>query len=153
MTQPTETDETGEASFPQFTHIRWDEYDQPSVAIVETIASMAGRDSLSLPPLHRSLDTDALDVLLDTDEPLTLTFEYDAFLVTISSDGAMVVTNRSSVRTGIDSFGAQLRALFRRGGLNGLPVDGCYEIRNGDGLPDWEVTVTELQKPSVEKTD
>jgi hypothetical protein len=43
----------------------------------------------------------------------------------------------------------ELKALLRRGHDNGVDVEGGWECRNGTGHPDWDIVVTEVQKPDA----
>lgn len=41
----------------------------------------------------------------------------------------------------------ELKALLLAAHENGVTVKGGWECRNGDEHPDWDVVITELQKP------
>lgn len=72
--------------------LRWSDDIRPSTAIIEHIADQTDQDPLDMPPLHRSIDADALDELLThasaaSSSDVEITFSYDGFDVTVSSDG------------------------------------------------------------------
>ena len=46
-----------------------------------------------------------------------------------------------------EGFRAELAALLSRAHDTGVAVEGGWECRNGDGDPDWDVVVTEVEKP------
>lgn len=63
-------------------------------SIVQVIASLDNSSPDELPPLHDVVDPDALETLLTTaDHPLSITFEYHTYRVTVSSDGSIRVLN------------------------------------------------------------
>lgn len=53
--------------------------------------------------------------------------------------------------TTVDAFDSALGELLETAAENDIDPRGAWEYRNGDELPDWEVTVVELEKP--EPTD
>ena len=61
--------------------------------IVSTIADQTNTDVLSLPPLDRAIDTDALATLLQEGSASEIAFSFDGHDVTIDSDGQVSVTN------------------------------------------------------------
>lgn len=63
---------------------------RPSVALVEAVASEAGRHPLDLPPLYDTLDPDALDRLFPFEGELTLF--YYGYEVTLRGTGRITVT-------------------------------------------------------------
>ncbi|GAB7018494.1 HalOD1 output domain-containing protein [Halostagnicola bangensis] len=74
------------------------EYDssrnQPSLAIVAAIAAADQRDPHELTPLHSAIDTDALDELFsptanEGQRNGYLSFPYEGFEVTVSSEGVI----------------------------------------------------------------
>lgn len=42
---------------------------------------------------------------------------------------------------------AELQTLLIDAYENGVPVEGGWNCRNGDGHPDWDVMITQVQKP------
>lgn len=71
----------------------------PSERIVETVAAREGVDPMDLDePLFAAIDPDALDALLQRGEtrstmsPIQLTFVYHGYEVTVTSDGAVEVS-------------------------------------------------------------
>lgn len=48
--------------------------------------------------------------------------------------------------TSREEFRAELHAVLRRAYEDGIEIKGGYECRNGDGHPDWDVVVTEVDK-------
>jgi hypothetical protein len=57
---------------------------RPSVAVVEAVAREAGVRPVDLPPLYDTIDPDALDQLLPTDDLGLLRFRYGGYDVTLS---------------------------------------------------------------------
>lgn len=43
---------------------------------------------------------------------------------------------------------AALRILLKRANANGVTVEGGWDCRTDDGDPDWDVIVTEVEKPT-----
>ena len=71
--------------------------DQPSLAIVATIAAADQRDPNDLRPLHSAIDTDGLNELFapaatDGQRNGRLSFLYEGFEVTVSSEGVIEAT-------------------------------------------------------------
>lgn len=66
---------------------------EPSMAVVEAIADVTHSDPMDLAPLHRSVETDALDSLVsDADDPtLSVSFEVEEFTVTVHGDGTIEI--------------------------------------------------------------
>lgn len=69
---------------------------QPSVEIIETVASATGRDARELPRLHESVDPEAIDTLLapDANTPrggVHISFEYAGVGVTAERDGGLEI--------------------------------------------------------------
>lgn len=42
---------------------------------------------------------------------------------------------------------AELASVLRRARDNGVDVRGGWECRNNDGSPDWDIVITEVEKP------
>ncbi|MWV65492.1 hypothetical protein GRS48_11785 [Halorubrum sp. JWXQ-INN 858] len=78
----------------------WDEV-SPSVAVIETVASIDERSVTALPPLSRSVDPDALDELVrsgaTTTAPTTaidrivVSFRYARYEVVVTGSGTVTV--------------------------------------------------------------
>ncbi|MGM0447697.1 MAG: hypothetical protein ACQERM_05510 [Methanobacteriota archaeon] len=51
------------------------------------------------------------------------------------------------------AFQAELRTLLYRAHDAGVDVQGGWECRNGDGDPDWDVVVTEVEKRADSDAD
>ncbi len=127
----------------------WDESQRPSMAIVEAVAAVTGREPTELPPLQRSVDTDGLDSLLMGAADGThahFTFEYGGVGVAIDAAGGLTVWPDGLESDSRDSFDERLGALLRAAAGNGTPVAGGYEVRAESDQRDWEVTVTEVKK-------
>lgn len=70
----------------------WTEYNYPSTAVVEAVATATDRDPTDLHPLYDYLDGDALDALLSAaDTALTISFTYDDAWVDVSATGSLTV--------------------------------------------------------------
>lgn len=135
----------------------WDRSSPPSDAIVEAIAEAIERDPTALSPLHRFVDPDALDTLLtrgmQREEHVHVSFTFDGLRVGVGSDGTLSVraadtthesTTAPETRADLEAaLEESLRLAFR----NGSPVTGGYEIRNGPEVPDWDIVITEVEKP------
>lgn len=69
----------------------------PTLAVVETVASVSGRDPTALPPLYNAVNPDALDALFassdsrDTSD-LRVSFSYNGFDVVV--EGGETITVR-----------------------------------------------------------
>lgn len=67
----------------------------PSEAVVETVAAASGQEPTALEPLYRAIDPDALDAVFrrveDADRLIRVSFDFNAHLVTVQSDGTVVV--------------------------------------------------------------
>ncbi|MFW5937794.1 MAG: HalOD1 output domain-containing protein [Halanaeroarchaeum sp.] len=72
----------------------WDKETKPSIAVVEAVAAVTGRDPTSLPRLYDAIDPDALDALLDGDvaPSLQVRFEYAGVRVVVERDRVIRVT-------------------------------------------------------------
>jgi len=63
------------------------------MVVVDAVAAATGRDPTDLPPLHRSIDTDALDALTTDDgTTLAVSFSYAGTDVLLGSDGVVDVS-------------------------------------------------------------
>lgn len=72
----------------------WTRYEQPLIAIVETIAAVSGKQPTEMPPLGNAIDVDALTALLDTqgaDRDLSISFRYQGHTITVTDSGALIV--------------------------------------------------------------
>ncbi|WP_248518072.1 HalOD1 output domain-containing protein [Salinarchaeum laminariae] len=63
----------------------------PSLTIVTAIANAIGDDPTAMNPLYETVDTDALDRLLESDATLEIVFEYEGHAVEVGSDGVVTV--------------------------------------------------------------
>lgn len=86
----------GGGSVDEVVRLDWTEFDEPSSGIVEAVARATGRRPTELPPLHATVETDALNVLLamegrDAGSPIRVTFEYAGRNLAVSADGDVVV--------------------------------------------------------------
>jgi hypothetical protein len=77
----------------------WEQSVQPSIAVVEAVATATGRDPTALPPLHATVETDSLDTLVTgaraSDETIRLTFDYAGTTVVVDTgDGVCVWPDR-----------------------------------------------------------
>jgi len=69
----------------------------PSIAVIETVAVALGREGTTLEPLYESIDPDALDALIRSDDlaatanDTTVTFTVADQQVTVHSRGDVVV--------------------------------------------------------------
>lgn len=67
----------------------------PSEAVVETVASREDVDPTELTPLYQSIDSEALDALVEAEERddglRQIAFTYHGYRVTITGDGVVDV--------------------------------------------------------------
>ena len=94
---PSEDNETGETVRAEY---EWSST-APSTGVVETIASATDRDPTTLDPLFETIDLEALDTLVGTDERTTagetvVSFQFSDREITVSSTGEVVVRAESS---------------------------------------------------------
>lgn len=69
---------------------------QPSASelVVNAVAAREGVDPLDLTvPLYSAIDADDLDAVMDTDADVQVTFTYYGYEVTVTSDGAVTLTD------------------------------------------------------------
>ncbi len=59
--------------------------------ILEEVSAIERVDPLELPPLGETVDTDALETLLDSETHVAVTFEYAGHRVHADSDGTLTV--------------------------------------------------------------
>ncbi|WP_435157176.1 HalOD1 output domain-containing protein [Haladaptatus sp. DFWS20] len=72
----------------------WSRAEQPSIAIVEAITAVTGRNSTDIPPLYDSINPDALNALVTakgrkTSSDVSLTFSCDGVVLTVTGDGTV----------------------------------------------------------------
>lgn len=46
-----------------------------------------------------------------------------------------------------DELNTELATIIRQANENGVDVQGGWECRNGPESPDWDVLITEVEKP------
>lgn len=72
----------------------WSSPDQPTVALVETLAEIHDADPAEIDPVATHLDTDALDALFDRQntgsDPGCVAFTIDDHRISITGDGRIV---------------------------------------------------------------
>lgn len=74
-----------------------DDAESLTVRVVEEVAEREGVDPLDLPPLHDSIDTDALESLFSGPiagaerDGVEITFTYRGYAVTVAADGAIEI--------------------------------------------------------------
>jgi len=65
----------------------------PSAAIVEEVATRESVGATELPPLYESVDSEAIDALVDATEPRSavdrIRFTYHGYEVTVTGDGVV----------------------------------------------------------------
>lgn len=64
--------------------------DDPGLAVVDAVSELTGRDPIDLPPIGRSVDTDALAAVCAGDGDLRLSFEYESHVVVIEDEQVRV---------------------------------------------------------------
>lgn len=72
--------------------LEWADVEVPSIALVEAVAAVTGRNVLELPPLNDALDGDALEALLESDaDELVITFRYADTTVVVEAGETIAV--------------------------------------------------------------
>ena len=73
--------------------------DSATLTIVERIATLEGRDPVTLPPLYDTIDPEALDSLVgsstagDSRSPTTIRFTYCGYDVRVRGDGEIGISS------------------------------------------------------------
>lgn len=137
----------------------WTELGRPSTAVVEGVAAATGRSPADVTPPDSRVDSDTLDALLTSvgDEEVSVSFTLDEAEVTINSDGTLVVwPDGAELGRGVapprsdSELNDRLRQVLDAAFESDVDVRGGWVIRNGTGLPDWDVHITETAKPHGE---
>lgn len=69
----------------------------PAERVVRVVADVADVDPLDLPPLYSTIDTDALDAVIETVPTGSVQFRYAGQYVTVYGDGSVEVTEDGDV--------------------------------------------------------
>lgn len=69
----------------------------PAERVVRVVADEAEVDPLDLPPLYNTIDTDALDAVVETVPTGSVQFRYADYFVTVYGDGSIEVTEESDL--------------------------------------------------------
>lgn len=74
----------------------WSEDAALSIAVIEAVASVSGRDPIEIEPLNRYVDPDALDEIFDRSDADSsargrISFPLEEYLVVVYSDGEILV--------------------------------------------------------------
>jgi hypothetical protein len=87
------SDQTGRTDTgPTTVRHNWQQSDRLSVMVVEAVAAATGRPTTDLPPLHGTLDADALGTLLSGQSAsVTVSFQYADTAVSVSENGHIEV--------------------------------------------------------------
>ena len=73
------------------------EYEQVWHRIVEAVAEREGTTPFDLrPPLYYTVNPEALERLLGGNAEITVTFEYNGYVVTVRNDGSVLVDRITS---------------------------------------------------------
>jgi hypothetical protein len=59
------------------------------------------------------------------------------------------MSTEDSMPTNRSELNDELKALLQGAYDNGLDVEGGWECRNGTDHPDWDIVITEVQKPDT----
>lgn len=65
--------------------------DEPTAAIVQSLASLEGVSEFDVPPLYRWVDTDALNHLVDGTTTVSIVLTVDGWTVEIDESGTLSV--------------------------------------------------------------
>ena len=82
---PTSTDGAGHPSAPPSV--------PPTHAVAAALAAREGVEPTDLPPLHGSIDTEAMDAVLRSAGDARLTFTHLGYEVTVTGDGDVSVVD------------------------------------------------------------
>lgn len=80
----------------------FDPGERPSTAVTEAVAEALDREQDELPPLYDAIDGDRLDDVVRSDdplpagEPIRVRFRYAGCMVTVTSHGAIIVSEVDS---------------------------------------------------------
>lgn len=85
---PTSTDGAGHPPAPRSA--------PPTHAVAAAIAAREGVDPTDLPPLHGSIDTEAMDAVLRSAAGARLAFTHLGYEVTVTGDGDVSVVDPSA---------------------------------------------------------
>ncbi|TYL36061.1 hypothetical protein CV102_24280 [Natronococcus pandeyae] len=67
-------------------------HETPTTTVVNAVAEIEGIDATELEPLYERIDTDALNVLLDSPKSqIKVAFKYGEYLVEVTKDGDVTV--------------------------------------------------------------
>lgn len=68
-------------------------------SVIVSVAAVSGAKPTALPPLQRTLDTDALEAVVgsarEADTHLTVTFGYAGYRVSVDTDGSIRISEAS----------------------------------------------------------
>lgn len=139
-----------------------------SVASVATLAELLDSDPVELPSLYQSIDPDALDALFGVPEgtngEIHVSFTHDGHTISVSGSGVVTIastdehtpgtrarhaehlTSENQTPTSKQELNTDLQGLLRSASENGIDVKGGFDCRNGDGHPDYDVIVTEVER-------
>ncbi|MFB6178446.1 MAG: HalOD1 output domain-containing protein [Halorientalis sp.] len=87
----------GSGNEPEVVHLEYDwGQTEPSVAIVEAVANVSGREPTAMRPLFEVLDPDAIDSLLPSgneahDGSLSVSLRFDGYDVTVDDRGSVTI--------------------------------------------------------------
>ena len=66
-----------------------------TTSVIVSVAAVDGAEPTALPPLHRTIDTDALEAVVcsahEADTPLRVSFRYAGYRITVESDGSIAI--------------------------------------------------------------
>lgn len=77
-----------------------DEETDVTTSVVASVAAVAGVEPMALPPLQRSLDTDALEAIVGSGRDpagVTVRFTYAGYHVTVEGDGSVGIRETSRI--------------------------------------------------------
>jgi hypothetical protein len=74
----------------------WSDDAALSIAVIEAVASVSGRDPIEIEPMNRYVDPDALDEIFERDDAAAsvhgrISFPLEEYLVVVHSDGEILV--------------------------------------------------------------
>lgn len=140
----------------------WTAFGRPTTAVVEGVADATGRNPADVAPPERRVDAETLNALVESGREgdgggVSVSFTLDGVAVTIDSDGTLEVRPDEAgpdggvARPRSDSeLNEELKRVLNAAFANEVNVLGGWAIRNGVGIPDWDVHVTRISKPTDE---
>lgn len=73
-----------------------------TTSVIVSVAAVDGAEPTALPPLHRTIDTDALEAVVgsahEADTALCVSFRYAGYRVSVETDGSILISETAGGR-------------------------------------------------------